>query len=224
MGLLRHSSPGSRRRRAALLASVVALHAGALLVLVNSRIQPERVLETQPIQMLLLAEEAPRASPPTPSVEVFVPPIQVVVPQLDLPELEVPPPRAVIPQATAPESPPTPVIDTPSPARTLVESNAPVLLASEDVAYLREPEPRYPRAARQARLQGTVLVWVLIDVDGRAREVRVHRSSGYEQLDREASDAVSRAMFKPYREQGVVRMAQAIVPIEFTLAVRTARR
>jgi protein TonB len=221
MGLLRHSSPGARCRRAALLTGVVALHAVALLVLVHSRIQPERPPQVEPIHVLLLAGEASRPPPPTPLSQVPVPPVQFVVPQLEMPEMDVPPPAIVV-QAAAPESTPTPAVSTPAPV--LVDSNAPVVLASEDVAYLRVPEPRYPRAARQARLQGTVLVWVLIDTDGHPREVRVHRSSGYEQLDREASDAVSRAVFRPHREQGMVRMAQAIVPIEFSLAVRTARR
>jgi protein TonB len=96
------------------------------------------------------------------------------------------------------------------------------MLDASDVDYLRMPAPRYPRAAKQARLQGTVLVWVLIDSEGHPRDVRVHRSSGYEQLDREGCDAVRRAMFRPYRRDGVGRSAQVIVPIEFTLTIRTA--
>jgi TonB family protein len=69
-----------------------------------------------------------------------------------------------------------------------------------------------------------VLVWVLIDAEGRPAEVRIHRSSGHALLDREGHDAVKAALFKPYRREGVALAAQAIVPVEFALTVRTASR
>ncbi len=106
----------------------------------------------------------------------------------------------------------------------MARSDEPVMLDVDQVDYIRMPEPRYPRSAKQARLQGTVMVWVLIGTDGRPREVRVHRSSGYEQLDREGCDAVLHTQFKPYRLNGETRIAQAIVPIEFSLTRRGGGR
>ena len=67
-----------------------------------------------------------------------------------------------------------------------------------------------------------MLLIVLIDPEGHARDVRVHRTSGFEQLDVAARDAVWAALFKPHRENGVARSARVIVPIQFSLTVRTA--
>ncbi|MCK4461026.1 MAG: TonB family protein [candidate division Zixibacteria bacterium] len=39
------------------------------------------------------------------------------------------------------------------------------------------PQPEYPPLARRAGVEGKVLLWVLVDIEGRAREVRVHEES-----------------------------------------------
>ena len=56
----------------------------------------------------------------------------------------------------------------------------------------------------------------------RAR-VDVEQSSGFARLDAAARAAVERALFKPYVENGVPRMALAMIPIEFTWKSRAAR-
>ena len=63
---------------------------------------------------------------------------------------------------------------------------------------------------------------VLIDIDGRALRVEVEESSGFERLDAEARNAVQRARFKPWTENGRARQAVVLVPIEFGLASRTS--
>jgi protein TonB len=189
-----------------------------LVLAVNAR---TRVAPPAPVALMKVAfldeKVVPEAPPdlPPPTIEL-PPPAEIVIPLVLIPALDVPDSRAL----TAVAPPPPPPAATPVVAR----SQEPVMLDVDQVDYLRLPEPRYPRAAKQARLQGTVLLWVLIGPDGRPREVRVHRSSGHEQLDREGSDAVARALFKPYRLAGEARSAQVIVPIEFALTVRTARR
>ncbi|HTQ36757.1 MAG TPA: TonB family protein [Steroidobacteraceae bacterium] len=192
----------------------------ALLVMVHARVHADRT----PREPVLLHAEILSEAPRTPPRPVLAPPqiVQIVVPPLEIPV-------AIIPeaQAVAARTEPAPVAApsvSPAPAPSVVRDSAPVMLDVDQVDYVRRPSPHYPRAARQARLQGTVLVWVLIDADGRPREVRVERSSGYEQLDREGCDAVSHALFKPYRENGAARSAQAIVPVEFSLDIRTASR
>jgi protein TonB len=97
-------------------------------------------------------------------------------------------------------------------------ADAPVPVDS--VEYLRQVPPRYPPQARRARAQGIVYLSVVIDHDGRPREVRIHRSSGSELLDSAARDAVLQFLFRPYRENGVARSAQVIVPVEFSLKSR----
>ncbi len=149
-------------------------------------------------------------------------PVQVteVVPAIDLPPLDLP----AAPVAIDVVAPAAAATAAPQPVALAIPTadSGPARVDASQVDYLRRPEPRYPSAARRARLQGTVLLWVLIDLDGRPLEVRVHRSSGFELLDREGYAAVLHAMFRPYREHGVARMAEVIVPVEFSLGLRAA--
>ncbi len=69
-----------------------------------------------------------------------------------------------------------------------------------------------------------MLLQVLIDTLGHAKEVQIHQSSGHEELDAAAREAVLAAAFRPYVENGVARNALVIVPIEFALTIRTASR
>src|SRR6202030_3669080 len=41
-----------------------------------------------------------------------------------------------------------------------------------------DPDPEYSDEARQAKYQGTVMLWVGVGTDGRPREIRVQRSLG----------------------------------------------
>src|SRR3546814_15769664 len=52
--------------------------------------------------------------------------------------------------------------------------------------YADAPSPPYPRAALRAGLQGTVMLQVLVDVDGRPLQVDVEHSSGHRVLDNAA--------------------------------------
>jgi protein TonB len=141
-------------------------------------------------------------------VEVHIPPVAI--------QIDYTPPRAIT-AAPAPTPPP-------AAAPVVVHDNQPVMVDIQEVDVLREPAPPYPRAARQARLQGKVLLWVQIDEEGRPRQVRVYQSSGHEQLDREGREAVARALFKPYSRNGRPQAATFLFPVEFVLSVRTANR
>lgn len=84
--------------------------------------------------------------------------------------------------------------------------------------YARTPSPRYPREALRDGLQGTVLLQVLVDVDGRPLQVDVHASSGHRVLDQEAMRHVLRHWtFRPAMRDGRAVQAIGLVPIEFTL-------
>lgn len=200
--------------RSAVLAGVVVLHALALVAAMRARISRDpQAPAVAPMRVDLLVEDAPLQAPPAREPPPLAP---LETPALRMPVVDIPSPQQLAPLV----APAPAVVATPA----LAQSSAPVLLGADQVDYLRRPAPGYPHSARRARLQGTVLLWVLIDPEGRPQEVRVQRSSGYEQLDREGRDAVLRALFKPYREQGIARSAQVIVPIEFTLGRNPARR
>jgi protein TonB len=84
--------------------------------------------------------------------------------------------------------------------------------------YARAPAPSYPRAALREGVEGTVLLQVLVDVDGRPLRVDVHRSSGDRRLDLAARDQVLRHWrFRPAIRDGRAVRAIGLVPIDFSL-------
>lgn len=218
MGLLTAPTrTGLLSRRGGWFVVVAALHVGALFVLVHARIHANIEPEPVPIQVALLTSEQARESPPKPPEIEPPPPPEVQIPPIEVPVIEIVESRAITVTAVAAPPPPAPPPVAP-------EVDAPILLNVDQVGYLKQPAPRYPRAAKQARQQGTVLVWVRIDTEGKPLEVRVHRTSGHEELDREGCEAARHALFKPYRQGGVARSAAVIVPVEFMLTKRTASR
>jgi protein TonB len=86
------------------------------------------------------------------------------------------------------------------------------------VAYLGgPPSPRYPAAAQRRGQTGKVIVRVLISPQGNVVNASIEKSSGHVLLDDAALDAVQRARFKPYTENGVAHSARADIPIDFVL-------
>jgi periplasmic protein TonB len=106
------------------------------------------------------------------------------------------------------------------PAKARDERGAPRLVAA--VEYLREPLPRYPPQSKRLREQGVVVLRVLIDEQGHACTIDVETSSGHPRLDAAAREAVERAAFRPYIEDGSPRRALVLIPIEFALNRSTA--
>ncbi|MGH7306101.1 MAG: energy transducer TonB [Candidatus Rokuibacteriota bacterium] len=80
--------------------------------------------------------------------------------------------------------------------------------------------PVYPDAARRAGIQGTTMLRIHIEVDGRVSEVTVARSAGHQSLDEAAAEAVRRWRFEPaLNGAGPVSM-WAVVPVEFRISDR----
>jgi protein TonB len=91
-------------------------------------------------------------------------------------------------------------------------------LAMERLDYASAPPPPYPPEAARRRLEGTVLLQVLVDVDGRPLEVLVQRSSGHRALDDAARKFVlKRWMFKPAVRDGQPVQAIGLVPVKFSM-------
>jgi TonB family protein len=80
------------------------------------------------------------------------------------------------------------------------------------------PRPGYPESARREGREGSVLLRVLIDDQGRSKEVEVNRSSGSDALDRAAAEAIKRWRFHPARHGGNPVESWVRIPIEFRLA------
>lgn len=94
-------------------------------------------------------------------------------------------------------------------------STAPTAVQLE---YLSAPPPKYPRGALSRRIEGTVLLQVLVGVNGRPLDVTVSQSSGNRELDEAArSQILKRWSFRPAMQNGQAVQALGMVPIAFTL-------
>lgn len=90
--------------------------------------------------------------------------------------------------------------------------------AAMQLQYRLAPAPAYPRRAQQQRLTGTVLLQVLVGIDGRPLEVEVAQSSGHRELDEAArAQVLKRWSFQPATKDGLAVQAIGMVPIEFAL-------
>jgi protein TonB len=84
-------------------------------------------------------------------------------------------------------------------------------------AYAFHPKPDYPERAKREGWEGTVLLEVSIDSQGRPERVAINRSSGFPLLDHAAQEAVKSWRFRPalIGERRITSTAR--VPIVFRL-------
>jgi periplasmic protein TonB len=209
---------GKWASRSMALMVITALHAVAIALAISAR-APERQEQVEPpISVTLLAEQNIEAPAPRLQVpEVGMPEVVVPLIHVDFPQ-EAPPAPIAVMVSVAPQPPPA----APSPPPSPGDSSMPIMATS--VEYLRAPVVSYPPAARQARASGTAHIRALVEADGRVREASVERSSGYPSLDKAARESVLGALFRPYMHNGIARAALVIVPVEFALKTRGAKR
>jgi len=63
--------------------------------------------------------------------------------------------------------------------------------------YRKNPSPKYPRMARRRGYEGTVVMEVLVNREGKVKDLRLYESSGYPVLDRSAMNSVKKWLFHP---------------------------
>jgi periplasmic protein TonB len=78
------------------------------------------------------------------------------------------------------------------------------------------PDPEYSEEARKAKYQGTVVLWMIVDADGRPRDMKIMRSVGLG-LDEKAIEAVKTWKFEPARKDGHAVAVQISVEVDFRL-------
>jgi periplasmic protein TonB len=86
-----------------------------------------------------------------------------------------------------------------APASELTTRGTSIGRASEGLLPPRPlyaPDPDYSDAARKAKYQGSVILWLVVGADGRPHNLRVARSLGMG-LDEKALDAVRQWRFQP---------------------------
>lgn len=125
------------------------------------------------------------------------------------------PPSEATPSLAAAGSPSSPASS--GAQTTRPATPAPVSLPSTDADYLNNPAPPYPRASRRMGEQGTVVLRVFINTEGRAEQAEIRTSSGYTRLDEAALETVKRWRYVPGKRAGVPEPMWFNVPIRFVL-------
>ena len=87
-------------------------------------------------------------------------------------------------------------------------------------SYQHTPLPPYPAAAREQRVEGLVVLSVLVGADGRVGDVSVATSSGSRILDDVAANAVKRWTFAPARRGSRAVESVVEVPLKFALGAK----
>ncbi len=174
-------------------------------------IMPSLVMDTP-------APPAPQPQPPKPQAQPKPKPLPQpkVTPQLH--------PTPVVANTAASEA--APVVPAPpsSPATAAASgtqlpstSTPTVTLPSTNANYLNNPAPPYPRMSRRMGEQGTVVIRVFINTEGRAEKAEIRTSSGYARLDDTALETVKRWRYVPGTRAGVPEAMWFNVPIRFVL-------
>ena len=137
-----------------------------------------------------------------------------------------PAPQLVSPgsAAPAPAASPAPLTTPPAPAPSIqvqpsgeAPRPAPKELPMASVRYLVEPPQIYPRASLDLGESGLVVLRVLVDEEGRPKDVQLVKSSGFSRLDRQAVQNMKGARFQPHVEAGVPRAVWVPAEIVFNL-------
>lgn len=114
-------------------------------------------------------------------------------------------PVAVVPPAPSPPAPAQP-------------ASEPVIEPPRyNAAYLSNPPPVYPLAARRRGVEGTVLVRAEISAGGECQRAELKKTSGHEMLDNAALEAVKKWRFVPAKRGSQAVIAWVEVPITFKL-------
>lgn len=160
------------------------------------RITPEKTKQMEEITPLpkMVAPNLAAAPPPEFSVRVAAPP-------------------AIVAQASmSVAAPPAPVAAPQMPAGESRDSYLGRVLAQLNRFK------QYPRAARQARIEGVVMLHFVMDADGKVQSAEIAKSSGRPILDAEALALIQRAQPLPALPADFpTRTLDAVVPIAFSL-------
>jgi periplasmic protein TonB len=121
---------------------------------------------------------------------------------------------------TSPAAAPTAATTSAAPVRQAGPAIAPapeLLMPSADADYLNNPPPVYPRQSKRMGEQGTVVVRVLIGLQGTAEKAEIRISSGFARLDQAALETVQRWRYVPGKRNGAPEAMWFNVPVRFIL-------
>ncbi|AEB85184.1 TonB family protein [Alicycliphilus denitrificans K601] len=214
--------------------SVVLLHAAGLWALQSG-------LMRQAAEIIIPAEVLSEFLTPAPPAAPPAPPVPLPHKPTPAPPKPTPPkprpaptpapapmPLAIADPTPAPAAPvgvvqqqpaaaPVEAAPAPAPAAPAAPPGPAIIQPSSDASHLNNPKPVYPAVSKRLGEQGKIVLRVLIGTDGLPQKIEIKQSSGYERLDRQAVDTVSRWRFVPGTRNGVPEAMWYLQPINFVL-------
>ena len=197
-------------------AGAIAINGAALLLLLaplNMAVVPAMTPPDVHIYEQIKPKENPKPPEPPKKVEVVKP--APTAPAVQPQKIDVPQPPVFL-DAQPNDLPAQPDVVAkvdPGLGNTITQP-----LAGAHLEYEAAPPPRYPIEAIRGSLTGTVVLRVLVDIDGRPIDVQVETSSGHRVLDAAARKQVlGKWRFKPAIENGRAVQAIGLVPVAFNL-------
>lgn len=200
------------------LAGAITINLTALMLLLVPVSPPVQIVEEEDVVPIY---EERRIEPPPPPEPIEVPvvrpqpqtraPVPVTqpqpVPQPVNQDVIVPDGSEYVPPVDTTDDPLPPAIPGPDP------------LPSTRLEYASAPAPTYPREALLDGIEGTVVLRVLVGVDGKPLSVEIERSSGHRRLDDAARRQVLRKWsFKPAIRNGQAVQVYGLVPVNFSIS------
>jgi protein TonB len=213
-----------------ILSAIVQVSALSVLILI-----PLIYTQALPKAMLATLLVAPPPPPPPPPVKTIIKPVARLIQsgQLIQPRA-IPKDVAVFKEA---ELPPDVINNTNQsgvfggiPGQEIMGGNGPVLPAPKAAAaparikqggevtaasIITQTHPVYPSLARQARIQGTVVLHAIIDKDGQVAKLEV--VSGHPLLVQSALDAVKQWRYRPTQLNGDPVEVDTTIQVTFTM-------
>jgi protein TonB len=204
--------------RIAALSAAIALNLAALLLVLRPMAPQIADAFHAPAKVPEIRFIKAEPLPPVPPAVVMPKPQPVVAPK----STPVPTPKVVVqtPPTTAPvveDNANALSVETAPPVPTPPVANVPAAPVEASLAYRTAPLA-YPRDGITRHLEGTVLLRVLVDENGKPTDVVIEKSSGQLILDRSAREQVlNKWLFQPAVVQGQHVKAWARVPVTFNL-------
>lgn len=215
------------------LGAIAGLHLLLVWALLQSQGVRQVLHEARPLMVALLADVRPTPPEPVLPTPARAKPLPAP-PVLPPPEITVasanpaPPPVPVVltpvpPPMPVPAAAPVVAVVVPAPALRVVAPSAAVVsaeprpVAAGAIRYRLPPAIEVPMASRRLGESGTVLLRVVVDVNGLPRQISLHRSSGFARLDEQALAAMRSARFQPLVEGGNAYEWLVIAPLQYDI-------
>ena len=214
------------------LLTALIVHAAILLAVWQTWGRQVVLPALPPLEISLVSPALRDVIQPAPAIQP--PPVQTTTPPASKKTLSQPAPKTPV-QTQAPGQEPAaePVRQTETvsqPVESKQEVPAPQVTAARtepavvettppsfDAAYLNNPKPDYPPAAKRMGMEGVVLLRVMVNPAGVPEKVSVLNSSGSRLLDEAAVNTVYQWTFVPARQGNKPVSGSVNVPIRFVM-------